>query len=154
MGFQMLLAVSACALLAGDEPGADMIQQEWKKLEGTWTVIKAELAGKSLLEKNKPLPKVTIKGGKVTTVAKDVLEHAPIKLNPSQKPKTIMIPNLHGGDPQKGITLIGIYELKADELKVCSQVVETARLKERERERPKAFDSEQGILVIFKREAK
>jgi uncharacterized protein (TIGR03067 family) len=61
---------------------------------------------------------------------------------------------LHGGDPRTGVTLIGIYELSGDELKVCAEAVETARPKEREKERPTAFDSKQGVLVIFRREAK
>jgi len=44
--------------------------------------------------------------------------------------------------------------LAGDELRVCAQAVETARLKEREKERPKAFNSKQGILLVFKREKK
>ena len=55
---------------------------------------------------------------------------------------------------KEGITLIGIYELKDDELKVCAQAVGTAKLKEREKERPKEFDSKQGVLVIPRRETK
>jgi hypothetical protein len=31
------------------------------------------------------------------------------------------------------------------------KVVETARLKERAKERPKGFDSKQGLLLVFKR---
>jgi uncharacterized protein (TIGR03067 family) len=155
----MLFALAACAFLAADQPDTEAIKQEWRKLEGTWTVIKMEVEGKSLLEKDKPVPKFTIKDGKITSDAKDVgrdpkLDSSTIKLDPSQKPKTITIPNFHGGDPKKGVTLIGIYELKGDELKVCAQAVETANLKEREKERPKAFDSKQGVLVILKRETK
>jgi uncharacterized protein (TIGR03067 family) len=82
------------------------------------------------------------------------LDSSKIKLDPGQKPKTITIPNFHGGDPKEGITLIGIYELKDDELKVCAQAVGTAKLKEREKERPKEFDSKQGVLVIPRRETK
>jgi uncharacterized protein (TIGR03067 family) len=111
------------------------------------------------LEKDKPVPKITVKDGKITSDAKDVpqdekLDSSTIKLDPSQKPKTITIPNVHGGDPKAGITLIGIYELQGDELKVCAQEVETAKLKEREKERPKAFDSKQGLLVVLRREKK
>jgi hypothetical protein len=39
-------------------------------------------------------------------------------------------------------------------LRVCVQAVETARLKERVKERPKAFDSKQGVLLVFKRQTK
>ena len=37
---------------------------------------------------------------------------------------------------------------------MCAQEVETAKLKEREKERPKAFDSKQGLLLILRRETK
>jgi len=159
MRLHMLFALAAVASLAGDQPGAEAVKQEWKRLEGTWTVTKMEVEGKSLLEKDKPVPKFTIKDGKIISDGKDggqdpKLDSSTIKLDPSQKPKTITIPNFHGGDPKKGITLIGIYELKGDELKICAQEVETARLKEREKERPRAFDSKQGLLLILRRETK
>jgi len=101
---------------------------------------------------------MTIKDGKITSDAKDApkdqeFDSSTIKLDPSHKPKTITIPTFLGGEPSKGVTLIGIYELKGDEFKVCVQGVETAKLKEREKERPKAFDSKEGVLVIFKRES-
>jgi uncharacterized protein (TIGR03067 family) len=144
---------------ARDKPDAEAVKQGWKKLEGTWTVTKVELEGKSLLEKDKPVPKFTIEDGKITYDGMDVgrdpkLDSSTIKLDPSQKPKTITIPNFDGGAPEAGITLLGIYELQGDELKVCAQEVETARLNEREKERPKAFDSKQGMLVVFRREKK
>jgi len=160
----MLLALAACAFVAADKPDTDAVKREWKKLGGTWTVTKMEVTGKdgnmlSLLEKDKPAAKITVKDGKITSDAKDVpddekFDSSTIKLDPSHKPKTITIPNFKGGDPRKGVTLIGIYELKGDEPRVCAQGVETARLKEREKERPKAFDSKQGVLVIFRRQAK
>jgi uncharacterized protein (TIGR03067 family) len=155
----MLFALAACTLVAADKPVTEAVKQEWKKLEGTWTIMKMEIEGRSLLDKLKPVPKITIKDGKITSDAKDApkdekLDSSTIKLDPSQKPKTVTIANFHGGDPKEGITLIGIYELKGDELKVCAEAVETARLKEREKERPKAFDSKQGVLVVFRRGAK
>jgi uncharacterized protein (TIGR03067 family) len=158
MRFRMLFAVAACAFLAADEPGNEAVKQEWKKLEGTWTMTKMEIEGRSLMEKLKPVPKITIKDGRVTSDAKDApkdqeFDSSTIKLDLGQKPKTITIPNFLGGDPEKGVTLIGIYELKGDRLRVCVQDVETAKLKEREKERPKAFDGKQGVLVIFQRES-
>src|SRR5262249_10630252 len=156
---RLLFFLAAWTLLAADKPSDEAVQQEWKKLEGSWTLTKMEINGKSLLEKDKPVPKMTIKDGKITSDAKDVpkeekLDSSTIKLDPSQEPKTVTIPNFEGGDPKEGVTLIGIYELKGDELKVCAEAVETAKLKEREKERPKAFDSKQGVLVIFKRDTK
>jgi uncharacterized protein (TIGR03067 family) len=131
-------------------------KNQFAKLDGTWTIVKMEIQGKSLLEKDGK-GKLIIKDGKVTSdgegAPKDAYELSKI-LDPSKDPKQLTIPNFEGGDPKKGVTLIAIYEVVGDELRVCAQAVETAKLKEREEERPKAFDSKQGVLLIFKREKK
>lgn len=128
-------------------------REEFAKFDGTWTLIKMEVEGKSLLEKREKA-KLVIKDGKVTSDAKeapeDGLELSKI-LDPSKKPKQITVPNFLGGDPKKGVTAIGIYELNGDELRICVEGVETANLKKREKERPTAFDSQQGLLLVFKR---
>jgi len=154
-----MLFLAASILLAADKPGDDAVKQEWKKLEGTWTLTKMEANGKSLLDKDKPVPKMTIKDGKITSNDKSVpadekFDSSTIKLDPGRNTKSLTIPNFEGGDPKDGVTLIGIYELTGDELKVCAEAVETAKLKEREKDRPNAFDSKQGVLVILKRESK
>jgi len=149
-------AKSGVALVVLKQKDTDAVKREWKRLEGTWTVTKMDVEGRSLLEKDKGVARMTVKDGKITSDAQgdEKLDSSTISLDPSQNPKTITIPNFHGGDPKKGITLIGIYELKGNELKVCAQAVETAKLKEREKERPKAFDSKRGVLVILRRGAK
>ena len=144
----------------GGQAGDEAVKQEWERLEGTWTLVTMEVDGKSLLKKDEPPARVVIKGGKVTSDRKgpgareDDLDASKVKLDPTRKPKTITLPNFEGGDPAKGVTAIGIYERKGDELRVCVQAVETARLKEREKERPRAFDSKQGLLLVFKRQGK
>ncbi len=155
----ILLLMATYTLLAGDEAKPDAVKLEWKKLEGTWTLAKMEANGKSLLEKDKPAPKMVIKDGKVMPDPKEAAgaegaDASTIQIDPTRKPKTITIPNFEGGDPETGVTLIGIYELAGDELKVCAEAVETAKLKEREKDRPTAFDSKQGVLLVFKREKK
>jgi uncharacterized protein (TIGR03067 family) len=159
MTTQTLLVLATCTPLAAGQPRADGVKQEWKKLEGTWTLTKMEANGTSLLEKDKPVPKVVIKDGKIMPDPKDAggadaADASKIQLDPTRKPTTITIPNFEGGDPKQGVTLIGIYELEGDELKVCAEAVETAKLKEREKERPTAFDSKQGLLLVFQREKK
>jgi uncharacterized protein (TIGR03067 family) len=116
-----------------------------------------EINDKSLLEKDKPESKLVIKDGKVTSDAKEApKDGAQLSkvLDPSKKPKQITVPNFEGGDPKKGVTLIGIYEVDGDELRVCVGAVETANLKEREKERPTTFDSKEGMLLVYKREKK
>src|SRR5262249_53450879 len=163
MKCHIVSVLAACLLLAADNPEDKALKQEWKRLEGTWTLTKMEANGKSLLEKDKPVPKVVIKDGKIRSDSTEAekgktdeeeLDSTKVQLDPTRKPKTITIPNYHGGDPAAGVTLIGIYELEGDELKVCAEAVETAKLKEREKDRPTAFDSKQGLLLVLKREKK
>src|SRR5207302_3387482 len=44
------------------------------------------------------------------------------------------------------------YEVKGDELRVCGDAVDTAQEKDVEARRPKEFDSNKGLLLVFKRE--
>ena len=48
----------------------------------------------------------------------------------------------------------GIYDVKGDELRVCGDGVDTATEKNPEARRPKEFDSNKGLLLVFKREKK
>src|SRR5467141_4030267 len=92
--------------------------QEGKKsaeLDGTWTIIKMEIEGKSLLERGEKW-KLIIKDGKVMSDAKDAPKQAVDLskfLDPSKKPKTITYPY------EGKIAFYGIYEVKGDELRVC-----------------------------------
>ena len=154
---RVLFVLLLWVLASGRSWADDAVKKELAKLDGTWTLIKMEVDGKSLLEKDKPESKLVIKDGKVTSDAKEApKDGAQLSkvLDPSKKPKQITVPNFEGGDPKKGVTLIGIYEVDGDELRVCVQAVETANLKEREKERPTALDSTQGVLLVFERAKK
>lgn len=146
---RILIALLVPLLLGVDTPPDDAVKKEWASLEGTWLVTKMEIAGKSLLEPDKPAPQIVIKDGKVT--GQDGPNGRPadsisVRLDPSQKPKTLTSTVENGL-----LTILGIYTFDKDELKVCAAVVESARAKEREKERPKEFDSKQGILIVFQR---
>jgi uncharacterized protein (TIGR03067 family) len=127
----------------------DAVKKELAKLEGTWTLVKMEINGKSLLKKDEKT-KLIIKDGKVTSDAKDTSKNATDLskiLDPSRKPKTVTL-------PYEEAVFYGIYEIKGDELRVCGDGVDTAREKNPEARRPKAFDSKKGVLLVFKREKK
>ena len=139
-----LLAMSA--FTAGHAGGKD--GKKFAELDGTWTIIKMEIEGKSLLEKGEKW-KLIIKDGKVTSDAKDAPKEAVDLskfLDPSKKPKTITYPY------EGKITFYGIYEVKGDELHVCGDGVDTATEKNPEARRPKKFESEEGLLLVFKRD--
>ena len=141
-----LLAMSA--FTAGHAGGQD--GKKFAELDGTWTIIKMEIEGKSLLEKGEKW-ELVIKDGKVTSDAKNAPKEAVDLskfLDRSKKPKTITYPY------EGKLTFYGIYEVKGDELRVCGDGVDTATEKNPEARRPKEFDSKKGLLLVFKREKK
>jgi uncharacterized protein (TIGR03067 family) len=118
------------------------------ELDGTWTLIKMEIQGKSLLEKGEKR-KIMIKDGKVTSDDKDAPKETVDLtkfLDPAKRPKTITYPY------EGKITFYGIYQIKGDELHVCGDGVDTATEKNPEGRRPKKLDSNEGLLLVFKRE--
>jgi uncharacterized protein (TIGR03067 family) len=120
------------------------------ELDGTWTIIKMEIEGRSLLEKGEKW-RLVIKGGKVTSDAKGAPKGAVDLsrfLDPSRKPKAITYPY------EGTITFYGIYEVKGDELRVCGDGVDTATEKRPEARRPRRFDSKEGLLLVFNRQKK
>jgi uncharacterized protein (TIGR03067 family) len=132
---------------AGDRP-----KGKFAELEGTWTIVKMEIDGRSLLEKGEKW-KLVIKAGKVTAsadgknVQKGSLELSKI-LDPGKKPKTVTVPY------EGRVTFYGIYEVRGDRLLVCGDAVDPADEKNPEGRRPKKFDSKQGLLLVFKRSKK
>jgi len=138
-------------LASGQGRAGDADRKELAKLDGTWIVVKAEINGKSLLEKVKPEPKLVIKDGKVRSEAKeapkDGVELSKI-LDPSKKPKTVTM-SFEGR-----IKFYGIYELDGDEFRICGDGVDIATEKNPEGRRPKEFDSKKGLLIVLMREKK
>jgi uncharacterized protein (TIGR03067 family) len=143
-----VLWVLVCSQCRADN---DAMKKELAKFEGTWTIVKMEINGKSLLEKDKPEAKLIIKDGKISSDAKEApkgeTELSKI-LDPSKKPKAVTLP-LEGN-----IKFYGIFEIEEDELRVCGDGVDTAQEKKPEGRRPKEFDSNKGLLIVFKREKK
>ena len=139
--FVALLAFGLCH--AGNQP-----KDRFADLEGTWTIIKIEIDGKSLLEKGEKWA-IVIKDGKAAFAKNDPKEEPVLLakvLNASKKPKTVTLPY------EGKLTFYGIYEVVGDELRVCGDGVDTATEKNPEARRPKKFDSKEGLLLVFKRE--
>jgi uncharacterized protein (TIGR03067 family) len=114
-------------------------------LEGTWLPSTAELAGQKFPDEITKTIKLTIKGAKYTVTVGKMIDKGTCKLDMSATPKTIDIVGTEG--PNKGKTILAIYELTGDTLKVCYDLGGKAR--------PTAFESKpdtQLFLVTYKRE--
>jgi uncharacterized protein (TIGR03067 family) len=138
-----MLALSPCH--AGDDA-----EKKFAELDGTWTLVKMEIDGKSFLGKGDRWPDLIIKDGRVGFGADGAPGAASWLLakvvDPTKKPKAVTI--AWGED----VTFYGIYVVDGDELRVCGNGVDTALEKNPEALRPKEFDSTKGLLLAFKRQ--
>ncbi len=105
-----LIAVSLI-LLGGDE------REDARAMEGTWLPTSAELAGKPFPDKILQTMKLTMASGKYTVTVGEKSDQGTVKLDPAKKPKAMDITGTDG--PNKGKTILAIYELTKDTLKVC-----------------------------------
>jgi uncharacterized protein (TIGR03067 family) len=135
------LLVLVLVALAAADPAKDDLDN----LQGSWKVVSLEKDGKKQPEDALKTIKVVIKDDKFILKEGDRDSEATIKLDPSSKPKTIDL-TVKEGDALK--TLKGIYQLGADDLKICAAGDPGA-------ERPKDFATKPKAnvgLVVLKRE--
>jgi uncharacterized protein (TIGR03067 family) len=114
-------------------------------LDGTWLPVKAELAGKKFPEEFRESIKLVIKGGTYTVTVGKAVDRGTVKVNATAKPKEMDLTGTDG--PNKGKTILAIYEPKGDTLRVCYDVSGKAR--------PTEFRTREGtrlFLVTYKRQ--
>jgi uncharacterized protein (TIGR03067 family) len=139
--FLTLALALACSSAAR---GAD---REDDTLEGTWLPSKAELAGKTFPDEVRKSIKLVIKGDDYTVTVGTLPDRGTCKLDPSAKPKALDITGTEG--PNKGKTILAIYERDGDTLRVCYDLSGKAR--------PKEFGTKEGtqlFLVTYKRDGR
>jgi len=133
-----LLAVAALAL-AAQPPAADA-KKELEKFQGTWTVVSIEAAGKKVPDAEFKDIRLTYKDDKYTFKLGDDVREGTIKIDPTQKPKTIDRVALSGEN--KGKTFKGIYEFDGETLRCCFAGDPNG-------ERPKEFASKEQPRTIL-----
>src|SRR5262249_51896610 len=126
-------------LLAISRASADDKKDD--KLDGKWLVVSIERDGKAD-DAFKGGMRV-IAGGKYTLTDKNgKATPGTFKVDPSKKPKAIDMTPTEG--QYKGKTLLGIYEIDGQTLKIC--------FTEPGKDRPTEFASKGAVLAIHKRE--
>jgi uncharacterized protein (TIGR03067 family) len=88
-----------------------------KKMNGTWTVAEAHLAGMKLPEDFSKTVKLTLKDGAYSTEVGDNKDEGTVKLIAGTKPALMEIEGTVG--PNKGKKFQAIYELDGDKMRVC-----------------------------------
>jgi uncharacterized protein (TIGR03067 family) len=125
---------------------ADDKDDEWKALKGTWKVEKAVLRGQDATDAFKTAV-LMLDEGKYTVEFGGQQDKGTITLDAAKKPKQMTIAGTEG--PSKGKTIVAIYEVSADELKICYAL--------EGKEAPTAFESKTGsttLFAVYKRDKK
>jgi uncharacterized protein (TIGR03067 family) len=139
--FISLLFVLALASSVQSEGGQD----DGKMIQGTWLPLTAQLAGKEFPEEvRKSIKLVLTADTYVATVGKEP-DEGKFKIDPAKKPKTVDITGTKG--PNQGKTILAIYELDRDTLRLCYDLSGQGR--------PTEFKTATGtqlFLVTYKRE--
>jgi uncharacterized protein (TIGR03067 family) len=133
-----LVLVLAPFTRAGD-PTAD------DALDGTWLPAAAELGGKPFPDEVRKTMKLVLKDDKYTVTVGMAVDEGTVKRNPAAKPKTLDITGTDG--PNKGKTILAIYERDGDTLRICYDLGGKAR--------PTEFKTKEGgllFLVTYKRQ--
>jgi uncharacterized protein (TIGR03067 family) len=125
IGLAAVLLVPANALLVAGGANADGAG-ELKKWQGTWRYTSVIMEGKAGLQEKLAKRTITFTGDK-WAVREDgnLLQAGTLKLDPAKKPA--QIDALVSEGPDKGLTMLGIYEIKGDTLKVCFDPMGKAR---------------------------
>lgn len=142
----VLLFIAAIALgvsaNAQDKPKQNPKQNE-ATLAGTWQATDAELGGK-------PLPPEVVRTIKLILSATEYQvgnDFGTVEINPTTTPASINIKGTKG--PNEGKTMLAIYELSGDTLRICYDLTG--------QKRPTVFATEAGtrqFLVRYKKEEK
>jgi uncharacterized protein (TIGR03067 family) len=113
--------------------------------QGTWIPTKAELGGKAFPDEVTKTIKLEIKDDKYTVTVGKQVDKGTVKLNKTAKPKELDIAGTEG--PNKGKTILGIYERDGDTLRVCYDLGG--------KNRPTEFKTTEGtqqLLITYKKE--
>jgi uncharacterized protein (TIGR03067 family) len=86
-------------------------------LEGTWVPSAAELGGKKYPDEVRKTIRLVVKGDRYTVTVGNQPDRGTCKLNPLANPKALDITGTEG--PNKGRTILCIYDRNGDTLRVC-----------------------------------
>ena len=139
-----LLAFSLIVVLAS---AVSLNAEEKKKgFVGTWVPTEGQLNGEKLPEDFlKSIKLVIAADNKYSATAGEQTETGTFKVDDAKKPTTMDI--VPGDGPKKGETVLAIYEMKGDTMKVCYSL--------EGKERPKEFTStadNKHLVFVYKRQ--
>jgi uncharacterized protein (TIGR03067 family) len=138
--------VFVAVILGAGGAGDDAGKKELKKLEGTWKVVRMEVAGVKMPQAAYEHVTIAIDGDKLSFRDKGkVYEEIECVLDPAKKPREIDLHYVAG--LKKGVLELGIYEIDGDVLKIC-QLLKTGKKQTRPGSLDSPKDSPQQLMVL------
>ena len=144
------LLAAAAAIAADDAKGPE---KDKAGLQGTWRAVTSVMDGDQQPEDEVKAHTLVFSGDTMTVnKSGDMVMKGKVTLDPAQKPGHLdfKLEENPANPDDVGKSLVGIYEVKGDELKWCFVLPDRS-------ERPKEFKSESGsgqIYATLKREKK
>ncbi len=114
-------------------------------IQGAWLPVAAELGGKLFPDEVRKTIKLVVSDDKYTVTVGPAVDQGTLKLNSSATPKELDITGTEG--PNKGRTILAIYERDGDTLRICYDLSGQGR--------PISFKTTEGsqlFLVTYKSE--
>ncbi len=120
-------------------PAPGEAKQYDDSVQGTWLPETAELGGKAFPDEIRKIIKLVIKEEQYTVTVGENTDRGTLKLNPLAKPRELDITGIEG--PNKGRTILAIYERDGDTLQVCYDLSG--------KDRPKEFSTRPGTQLFL-----
>ncbi len=143
MRFKLVFAGALLLVLSNAAHGSDVADSE--AIQGTWLASTAELNGNAFSDEVRKSIKLVLKDDHYTvTVGKQTNEWT-MKLNPTAKLKEMDI--TRSAELHEGKTLLAIYELDGDTLRICYDLYG--------KNRPQEFKTSEkapALLITYSRE--
>ncbi len=133
---RLLTVIAVFGLFANAWTRAD---EESKKLDGSWQVTEAEMAGMKLPEAAAQQIKLELSGDHYVVTTAEGKDEGTVRLMPDKTPKAMDITGVEG--PNKGKKFLAIYELEGDVLKICYDL--------KGQERPTEFKTKPKTLLFL-----
>ena len=116
-----------------------------KEMQGVWNPVSAELGSQRLSADQLKSMRLKIQDGNYEVVVGDKADRGTLKIADDAKPPSLDIVGTEG--PNKGKTILAIYDLKGDTLRICYAL-------SKETKRPTEFKTggiDSVFLVTYKR---
>lgn len=136
----VMVCILTSPIVRGEGP-----KDDHQAMPGTWLLVTAELAGTKLPEESLKIMKLILTDQTYELQTGEESDKGTYKLDSAKKPREMDIKGTEG--PNKGKTILTIYELQDDTLKVCYDLGG--------KDRPTEFKTNpntQLFLVTYKRE--